>query len=453
MKLGKREREGKIKIMNNKKCYREHAKYYYNLGFNITCISDQKNEYNSDADNVYLKAPNHPWNHLHEERQSVNEFNSYYWQIATGFGVVTGYNNLLTIDLDDCDPKFFIETVKQLGLPNDYEWVVSSGSRKGFHIYVYIDDLKLYYPTETVIRLFPKEQYEKFAEKVELLIRIHSILPPSLYSSGNKYKFMNCKIPKSLPVHICYSDLQNYIDLYFDQSKQCDMESYGLEEDDLSGEIRDSTSETIEQKSYKQIYDDYINSDLWKNKKKKISGIYKRNEWAIECVRCGKVDNLQVHHNYYIDNKYFGHENISDTDYLCAKCHKEWHKIQKSSGSSQNRLSEEYYNFITADKTRIDQIDYLLTEKIKVDTLEVERYFSRADVVKYNKISDKLNWILLISIILLFVYGIGIIVMIIGYFISLENKEPENFDLYKQKKDSLESKKCYLELRKYHNHN
>ncbi|MCK5122787.1 MAG: hypothetical protein KAQ87_01395 [Candidatus Pacebacteria bacterium] len=211
-----------------------------------------------------------------------------------------------------------------------------------------------------------------------------------------------------------------------------------------------SNSETFPtEQSYKQIYDAYINSNTWTEKKAEIENTYKLNDWNIECVRCGSKYNLQVHHNYYIGNKYFGYENISDTDYLCAKCHREWHEIQKSSSLSQNRSLEEYYHFIIADETRVNQINHLLIKKIKIDALEIESYFLRTDVIEYNKISARLNWIFLISVILLFVYGIGIIVMIIASFIK--NEKPENFDLYKQKRDSLESKKRYLELRKYHN--
>lgn len=205
---------------------KSHAYYFYKLGLNVTCISDIINEYNSKADNIYLKAPNHSWEHLSTERQSLEEFNSYSWDTATGFGLATGFHDLITIDLDNCTPEFLIKVLDFFSLPHDYEWVVLSGSGKGFHVYLFIDGFKENFKTETVIRLFPKYQFENEVEKVELLIRLHSILPPSIHPSNNKYQFVNCIEPKTIPKNISITKLLVFANYFFDSSKQKNMHKY-----------------------------------------------------------------------------------------------------------------------------------------------------------------------------------------------------------------------------------
>jgi hypothetical protein len=211
--------------------FKNHAHYFHNLGLNVTCISNQKNAYNSKADNIYLKAPNHPWEHLYKLRQTLEEFNSYPWNIATGFGIATGFNNLVAIDLDNCIPDFLVQTLDILNLPHDYEWIVLSGSRKGFHIYVFVNGLTESFATETVIRLFPKIKYEQEIEKAELLIRLHSILPPSLHPSKNKYEFINCVRPNRIPESITLSTLNNFLNVFFDSTKQRNMHKYKQKKD------------------------------------------------------------------------------------------------------------------------------------------------------------------------------------------------------------------------------
>jgi len=212
--------------INSVDSFKDYAYYFFNLGFNVTCISDQKNEYNSKADNIYLKCPNHRWEHLSEEKQTLVEFNSYSWDAAIGFGIATGFNNLIVIDLDNSTPDFLVQTLELLNLPLDYEWVVLSGSKKGFHIYVFVEDLTETFKTETCIRLFPKVQYEQDVEKTELLIRLHSILPPSSHPSKDTYKFVNCTRPNEMPKRITLATLQNFINELFDSTKQKNMHTY-----------------------------------------------------------------------------------------------------------------------------------------------------------------------------------------------------------------------------------
>jgi hypothetical protein len=64
------------------------AKHYHKLGLNITCISNQVNEYDFYSKNI-IKAPNHKWDHLFELRQIESEIESYNWGLSTSVGNVT----------------------------------------------------------------------------------------------------------------------------------------------------------------------------------------------------------------------------------------------------------------------------------------------------------------------------------------------------------------------------
>lgn len=201
--------------------FSKYAHYYYQMGFNVTCISNVKNQFNTRDNNFWMKAPNHKWESLCFERQSLEEMDNYDWRHATGVGLATGFNNLMVIDMDDCSLEFLLFTLNSLDLPTNYEWVVRSGSHKGFHIYVRINELLNIYPDIPVVRHFPNFSYSRYVKKVELLIRLHSILPPSLHHTKKNYEFLSTlDFPKQMPNFIEFYKFQNFIDKTFDYSKQ-----------------------------------------------------------------------------------------------------------------------------------------------------------------------------------------------------------------------------------------
>jgi len=218
------------KVFGPNNNYLDYAMYYYNLGLNITCISDIKNKYNSKADNIYLKAPNHLWQHLNDVRQELSEISSYTWGDAIGLGVVTGYDNLVVLDLDKTSVDFLKLTLSSLNLPPDYEWVVSSGSGTGYHIYFFISEYISDFPEVAVIRHFPIDRYKAQNEKTEVLIRLHSILPPSLHPAGGTYSFIIDGMPQQQPIFINKGLFQKYIDQFFDESKRKVMNKYKRED-------------------------------------------------------------------------------------------------------------------------------------------------------------------------------------------------------------------------------
>lgn len=197
---------------------------------------------------------------------------------------------------------------------------------------------------------------------------------------------------------------------------------------------------------YKQIHKNYINSSIWKNVKIKLANIYKQNNWPIKCIKCGTIHNLQYHHNYYIDIDCLGNENISDVDYLCAKCHDDWHSVQKTLGLFQNNSFYQYYNFIISDLDSSDFTEFkrIFLGKIKIDNCEIINFYSRDDVVKYQKVVNIELWLLFISFILIFALGIGIIFIVIIYFAFSKVKAPENYNIYEKRNKSIEMKNTFI---------
>ena len=228
------------KIMTDEKVkkIKLYAKLFYSLGLNVTCISNHINEHNFFSRNI-LKSPNHKWKHLLMERQSEVEMESYEWENATGVGCITGIDNLRAIDIDGCSDYALLEKVlESLGLPLNYEWVVQSGSKNGFHIIFQAE--KFYYLEENmVVTTFPpNSEHKHLFEKAEILWNTNLVLPPSIHNSGQSYEFINCEIPKSVPLVVEHGEnrrsknklrlgILNFIDLFLDVEKINIGEGYG----------------------------------------------------------------------------------------------------------------------------------------------------------------------------------------------------------------------------------
>lgn len=202
------------------------GKHFYNLGLNITCISNRLTENNFYDSNI-LKAPYHKWKHLKSERQKEGELNLFEWNEATGIGTVAGFNNLRILDIDGCSNDNFINDILIiLGLPKHYEWVVKTGSQDGYHIYFYsdvLDDLE----ENQVCSTFPsnKDNIGLF-EKMEVLWSTHVVLPYSFHKSGDKYKFINCSYPTHKPEHIDINRFRIIIDFFLNRSKLIKKKNY-----------------------------------------------------------------------------------------------------------------------------------------------------------------------------------------------------------------------------------
>lgn len=171
---------------------------FHQFGFNVTCIKKERSEFSNQYD-VY-KSPSHEWMHFEKTKQTYNDLVSYDWENAIGVGTVLGYNKLRALDIDNCSNWEFIEMVlNQLGLPQNYEWVVKSGSNNGYHIIFYSEEHSFPLKNMRVIRAYRSNaEYQYTFDKIELRWSKHLVLPPSLHSSGNYYSFIFNK-PKHCP--------------------------------------------------------------------------------------------------------------------------------------------------------------------------------------------------------------------------------------------------------------
>lgn len=224
--------------MNNLK---EYAKHYYNIGLNITVISKEIGQYNCYAKDLF-KVPYSKWKHLHKSRQTMSEFNSLPWDLAVGVGSVTGYNDLTVIDIDKCTNITVIKKMlTTLGLPKDYEWLVQSGSQKGFHIIIKTPQLPELLLEDVVSTYSPNKLFENYFEKIELLWYTHIVLPPSKHSSGNTYSFYTGKIPTKSPLKVSTETLENFIEIFLNEDVEI-RESYIEEEEEESLETKENSN-------------------------------------------------------------------------------------------------------------------------------------------------------------------------------------------------------------------
>lgn len=173
------------------------AQEYYNLGFIPTCISYLKTEYNIKENNPE-KAPCHPWRRWQIRRPELKDITSLPWEYSSGIGAVLGNTRSYgkhhrCIDIDNCSSIDLIKDIlRQLFLPEDYEWVVKTPN--GFHIHVYSGDIEFASAEdlhEGVLALLPNETYKNKFKRIELRWAHHVVLPPTILN-GIEYKFLFC---------------------------------------------------------------------------------------------------------------------------------------------------------------------------------------------------------------------------------------------------------------------
>jgi transposase-like protein len=200
----------------------------------------------------------------------------------------------------------------------------------------------------------------------------------------------------------------------------------------------------------KDNYNQYVNSNSWENTKILNEEIYLKMKWPIICVRCGTNSTpLHSHHNFYPTD--LNNVNISDIDYLCPNCHKQWHLIQKSTGRSQNWWVLLNFCFYNQGKEYVhkERISGLLSSKIDTDERNIGSYFVTSNVVKYETEEAKMNRralpFLIISFFLIFYYGIGLVT----WWLTVKStknmvSKPFDYDSFVARRKQLKSKRDIL---------
>jgi hypothetical protein len=218
--------------MNNLK-YFDQALFYHSFGLNIICLGCQINMYNHNDNNLF-KAPNHDFKSFKTDRQAKKELLEINWKNSIGIGCILGFENLVAIDIDGCNQISVVENIcKILGLHENYEWVIRSGSGNGFHILIKCLD-KPFFKNKTVdigkwnIAKASKEEpvfgsietnayyphiEKRVFTKIEFKWEGNIVLPPSLHLSGNEYAFVN-NLPNKSPSIILFNELKMVKEFY-----------------------------------------------------------------------------------------------------------------------------------------------------------------------------------------------------------------------------------------------
>lgn len=200
--------------------------YYHNLGMNLTMIQGRYPDAQS------FKAPLAKDGMLLEElynsKQKTSTLLRQDWINASGMGLVLGWNDLRALDFDnftsyvfgDCDYSqdemrdHIASCLVLLGLPKDYQWVVWSGSKRGFHIIVRIKEFGDNETTPISYSFIRKGLCAPDNQRIELRWKGHIVLPPSIHTSGYIYSFISNQIPTSEPEYVELGKIDNLLDAY-----------------------------------------------------------------------------------------------------------------------------------------------------------------------------------------------------------------------------------------------
>lgn len=202
--------------------------YYHNINMNLTMVHGKypyKASYKAPIakDGMLLED-------LYSSKQDTSILLKQDWKNATGMGLVLGWDDFRALDFDyfisrynilEDDGEYNIEDynigdyrrecLSLLGLPEDYQWVVWSGSKKGFHIIIRVKEFGDKESAPVSYSFVPSNYSSK---RIELRWKGHLILPPSIHYSGEIYSFYNNQIPTSEPQYVELGAIDNLLDKF-----------------------------------------------------------------------------------------------------------------------------------------------------------------------------------------------------------------------------------------------
>lgn len=161
--------------------------YFENFDFNIIPL--------------YNKVPQINWTEFQNKYQSFDDLESFNWNGINGIGAISGIENLRCLDFDKVkDYNIVIQFIRDLGLSENYRWIVKSGSGTGYHIWFLCEDESSFLEGvggEKSYYIFSPEI--NYCDHIELRWKnCQTVLPPSFHNTGGRYEFLNCK-PDCLP--------------------------------------------------------------------------------------------------------------------------------------------------------------------------------------------------------------------------------------------------------------
>ena len=242
---------------------------------------------------------------------------------------------------------------------------------------------------------------------------------------------------------ICWKCKKEIVDFTKRKCDNCDARISRLQASKINIKKDDSSHQRV----YFDSHHDYILSDLWSRKKESLRKFHLDNDLPIVCVDCLTDKNLAVHHNYYMDKKFSGEENLIDFDFLCSSCHSKLHErippwqINDYLASWQNSIvkNQKYppeSTELTWEENVVIQNSYsylhVFMKKLEYDQKTVKGFFLRPDVVDYEHKGNGFFYAFLLCLPLIFFYGLGFILIFILIKYSESNKKPKPDDYDKE---------------------
>lgn len=174
-------------------------RYYEVFGFNVLPLVGKK--------------PIIEWDKWQNESQTVDDIEAMDWDSATGIGVVSK-DDMMVIDVDKIEDWNVRQMIlDRLELPENYPWVVKTGSGRGLQIYVSIesfDEFEKRYGDKGVYKY--KLKPEGLCDHIELRKKnCQNVVPYSKHPAGGLYEFYGNE-PMEYPAKITCEKIVSFVE-------------------------------------------------------------------------------------------------------------------------------------------------------------------------------------------------------------------------------------------------
>lgn len=187
-----------------------YATYYQSMGMNISPVGKSN----------YKKPIIDNWKKYTNVRQ--DDIQSYNWEDSVGIGLISGFNEYRALDIDELYYSYYdrrgriddfvAKCLAILGLPQDYAWVIDSGSGRGLHIIFRMNDFE--YSEEVYSYSAKRREGHELFKRMELRWKAFLVLPPSQHKEGGQYQFRNNAIPAYKPYYVTNDHVYNLLNYF-----------------------------------------------------------------------------------------------------------------------------------------------------------------------------------------------------------------------------------------------
>lgn len=187
-----------------------YATYYQSMGMNISPVGKSN----------YKKPIIDNWKKYIDVRQ--DDIQSYNWEDSVGIGLISGFNEYRALDIDELYYSYYdrrgriddfvAKCLAILGLPQDYAWVIDSGSGRGLHIIFRMNDFE--YSEEVYSYSAKRVGDRELFKRMELRWKAFLVLPPSQHKEGGQYQFRNNAIPAYKPYYVTNDHVYNLLNYF-----------------------------------------------------------------------------------------------------------------------------------------------------------------------------------------------------------------------------------------------